>query len=118
MKTFRRITALFMVVSFAGLQPASARCAMVGDADVVVSASAPAGHHAPSPAHQAPSDGTEGAHAADSCSLMTACSAVAHVAISSDRGPSSTFESWAPVTHRIRALVIISFDPPPPRILI
>lgn len=123
MSLVRRITAIALLASFAGSQPASLGCAMGSVPDDAAASFAAAqqqhAHHAPAAdagAESARTDGPSETRGSEGCGLMMPCTIAA---------PSPNIAAMPPAMYGAAATVSspdgeyaapsLAFEPPPPR---
>jgi hypothetical protein len=117
MNFLRRIVAFVVLASFAGIQPASAKCAIMSHADVRADEVTTHEHHTPeSNAEQGDDSSNGSADAGLTCTLMLACAAAAIA----PRSEESVGVAAVDLTHTtvvpLRTAPSLAFDPPPPRL--
>jgi hypothetical protein len=118
----RRMTALALLASFAGSQPASGACAMSSAIESSTTAADPlpahVHHHADSPAsfESGAEQGQEHSGPGTSCDPVMACAAAA-LAGNPSAIPTSGLTVEAPVAGpgAAHATPSLAFEPPPPR---
>jgi hypothetical protein len=122
MRLLRRITAIALLASFAGSQPASGACAMTSDVDSSKAAADPVPAHVHHDAdsrksiESGPVHGQSHSGPATSCGPVMACAAAA-LAGNTSTVPTSRLTVEAPAADpgAAHATPALAFEPPPPR---
>lgn len=122
MRHLRRVVALLLLTSVAGLQSASASCVMgttTGVAEAMQGEDTTHVHHSSGTPH-VPEPASSGTHSRSTqppgCGLMMACSAAAPTwtIVTAESGP-FTSDSFTAVAALAYTSPSVAFDPPPPR---